>query len=62
MRSRSPFYQDKCELAKQKMKEGYMKKKYPKDYKGPKHEEEFNKEVQEYKCVDGKMKIKQTKD
>ena len=45
MISKSPFRQDKCAIAKEKLKQSYIKKG---------KEKEFNSEIKEMSCVDGK--------
>ena len=73
MRSKSPFYQDKCAEARAKKKAEYMKRKsktsmkrvdgkmqkYEKPITPEQNLKEFNAEIQEFECVDGQLKIKQ---
>ena len=73
MRSRSPFYQDKCAEAKAKKKAEYMKRKsktsvkrvdgrmqkYEKPITPEQNLKEFNAEIQEYECVNGQLKLRQ---
>ena len=73
MKSKSPFYQDKCAEAKAKKKAEYMKRKsktlvkrvdgkmqkYEKPISQEQNLKEFNAEIQEYECVNGQLKIKQ---
>ncbi len=73
MRSRSPFYQDKCAEAKAKKKAEYMKRKsktsvkrvdgkmqkYEKPISQEQNLKEFNAEIQEYECVNGQLKLRQ---
>jgi hypothetical protein len=73
MRSRSPFYQDKCAEAKAKKKAEYMKRKsktsvkrvdgkmqkYEKPISQEQNLKEFNQEIQEYECVNGQLKLRQ---
>jgi hypothetical protein len=77
MKSKSPFYQDKCAEARAKKKASYMSRKSKtgldmskKDKSGKflKKEipisaednlKEFNREIKEFECVDGELKIKQ---
>jgi len=73
MKSRSPFYQDKCAEAKAKKKAEYMKRKsktsvkrvdgkmqkYEKPISQEQNLKEFNQEIQEYECVNGQLKLRQ---
>ncbi len=73
MKSRSPFYQDKCAEAKAKKKAEYMKRKsktsvkrvdgkmqkYEKPITPEQNLKEFNAEIQEYECVNGQLKLRQ---
>ena len=73
MRSKSPFYQDKCAEAKAKKKAEYMKRKsktsvkrvdgkmqkYEKPISQEQNLKEFNAEIQEYECVNGQLKLRQ---
>jgi len=73
MRSKSPFYQDKCAEARAKKKAEYMKRKsktsvkrvdgkmqkYEKPITPEQNLKEFNAEIQEFECVNGQLKIKQ---
>jgi hypothetical protein len=73
MRSKSPFYQDKCAEAKAKKKAEYMKRKsktsvkrvdgkmqkYEKPITPEQNLKEFNAEIQEYECVNGQLKMRQ---
>ncbi len=73
MKSKSPFYQDKCAEARAKKKAEYMKRKsktsmkrvdgkmqkYEKPITPEQNLKEFNAEIQEFECVDGQLKIKQ---
>ena len=73
MKSKSPFYQDKCAEAKAKKKAEYMKRKsktsvkrvdgkmqkYEKPITPAQNLKEFNAEIQEYECVNGKLKLRQ---
>ncbi len=73
MRSKSPFYQDKCAEAKAKKKAEYMKRKsktsvkrvdgkmqkYEKPITPEQNLKEFNAEIQEYECVNGQLKLRQ---
>ena len=73
MRSKSPFYQDKCAEARAKKKAEYMERKsktsvkrvdgkmqkYEKPITPEQNLKEFNAEIQEFECVDGELKIKQ---
>ena len=73
MRSKSPFYQDKCAEARAKKKAEYMKRKsktsmkrvdgkmqkYEKPITPEQNLKEFNAEIQEFECVNGELKIKQ---
>jgi len=73
MKSKSPFYQDKCAEARAKKKAEYMKRKsktsmkrvdgkmqkYEKPITPEQNLKEFNAEIQEFECVNGELKIKQ---
>ncbi len=73
MKSKSPFYQDKCAEAKAKKKAEYMKRKsktsvkrvdgkmqkYEKPITPEQNLKEFNSEIQEYECVNGQLKLRQ---
>tara|TARA_R100000655_G_scaffold166_1_gene817 strand:+ start:3437 stop:3670 length:234 start_codon:yes stop_codon:yes gene_type:complete len=73
MKSKSPFKQDKCAEAKAKKKAEYMSRKSKTtlkkvDGKYKKVEvpiseaenlKEFNREIGEFECVNGKLKIRQ---
>ena len=73
MKSKSPFYQDKCAEAKAKKKAEYMKRKsktsvkrvdgkmqkYEKPITPEQNLKEFNAEIQEYECVNGQLKLRQ---
>ncbi len=73
MKSKSPFYQDKCAEAKAKKKAEYMKRKsktsvkrvdgkmqkYEKPISQEQNLKEFNAEIQEYECVNGQLKLRQ---
>jgi hypothetical protein len=73
MRSKSPFYQDKCAEARAKKKAEYMKRKsktsmkrvdgkmqkYEKPITPEQNLKEFNAEIQEFECVDGQLKMRQ---
>ena len=73
MKSKSPFYQDKCAEAKAKKKAEYMKRKsktsvkrvdgkmqkYEKPITPEQNLKEFNAEIQEYECVNGLLKLRQ---
>ncbi len=73
MRSKSPFYQDKCAEARAKKKAEYMKRKsktsvkrvdgkmqkYEKPITPEQNLKEFNAEIQEFECVDGQLKLRQ---
>ena len=73
MRSKSPFYQDKCAEARAKKKAEYMKRKsktavkrvdgkmqkYEKPITPEQNLKEFNAEIQEYECVNGQLKMRQ---
>jgi len=72
MRSRSPFFQDKCAEAKAKKKAEYMKRKsktsmrrvdgkmekYEKPISEEENLKEYNQEIQEFECVNGELKLK----
>jgi len=73
MRSKSPFYQDKCAEARAKKKAENMKRKsktsmkrvdgkmqkYEKPITPEQNLKEFNAEIQEFECVDGQLKMRQ---
>ena len=73
MKSKSPFYQDKCAEARAKKKAEYMKRKsktsvkrvdgkmqkYEKPITPEQNLKEFNAEIQEYECVNGQLKLRQ---
>ena len=77
MKSKSPFKQDKCAAAWAKFKEGYTKRKsktsmrrnddgklekYEKPISAEDNLKEYNREKNEFECVDGKIKLKKTDD
>jgi len=63
MKSNSPFYQDKCQVAWDKWETDRMKSKsLTKDTSpGTKEAEAELKEKGEYECVDGVIKLKKNK-
>tara|TARA_R100001163_G_scaffold29431_1_gene23463 strand:+ start:1703 stop:1957 length:255 start_codon:yes stop_codon:yes gene_type:complete len=77
MKSKSPFKQDKCAEAWAKFKEGYTKRKsktsmrrnsegkmekYEKPISNEANLKEYNREKNEFECVNGKISLKKTDD
>ncbi len=76
MKSNSPFKQDKCSAAWEKKKASYMSRKsktsmrrvdgkmekYEKPISAEDNLAEYNREKNEFECVDGKIQLKKTDD